>query len=91
MKLPPLPLDIPRVGETWEHYKGTCYVIKDVMVDSETLQVRIAYTDGVNPTWDRVLSGVNPITLKPCGWLDPLPDGRPRYTRVSGPETIDEV
>jgi hypothetical protein len=73
---------IPSPGETWEHYKGNCYLVKDITRDSETLRLRVSYTDG-DVVWSRVLTGISPVTGQPCGWNDPLPDGRPRYVRVS--------
>lgn len=75
-------IQLPRVGESWRHYKGSLYTIREIAADSETLQLRVVYTDG-KLTWDRVMSGISPLTGKPCGWADPLPDGAPRYTRVS--------
>lgn len=75
----------PEILSRWQHYKGTVYTVLKITVDSETLQLRVVYVDATKldgPEWDRVLSGRNPETGKPCGWFDPLPDGTPRYRKI---------
>ena len=75
-------MDLPIPGETYEHFKGKVYRVEKITTDAETLEQRVVYTDG-DITWDRVVSGVSPITGNMCGWCDPRPNGEPRYVKVS--------
>jgi hypothetical protein len=72
----------PTPGTKYRHYKGDCYTVLAITTDTETHQPRVIYGSG-GKIWDRVLNGTSPLTGKPCGWNDPLPDGTPRFTPVN--------
>lgn len=72
-------LRTPR-GSVWRHYKGGCYKVLGVGVDSETKQLRVSYrrchVSGKNandPTeWHRPVES----------WHSDNEDGKPRFTRI---------
>lgn len=76
----------PIPTKRYRHYKGDEYLVLHIATDSETMQERVIYTDG-EKTWDRLMSGTNPDTGKPCGWIDPTETGVQRYFPVLPEDT----
>lgn len=68
--IPKPPNDIPQVGEVYQHYKGTLYLVVGIELDEASLKWRILYTpytDGMCPAsfWS---SGIIPWGRSFDGW-----------------------
>lgn len=69
---PVIPADAPAPGP-YIHYKGGYYTVVGVASHSETLEALVVYRDKGGRLW------VRPASM----WSQPMPDGRPRFERVT--------
>lgn len=75
---------LPSPGQQYRHYKGAHYEVTDVTMETETGRLMVQYRDlRTRNGFSRWMqNATNPETGEPSGWLDPLPDGRTRFTLV---------
>lgn len=74
-------------GTCYKHYKGGVYIVLDVLVDTNTSELRVSYlSDEHNYRWSRPLSEwmdmVDPATGKVVEQPTMGMEGSPRYVRL---------
>ena len=75
----------------WKHYKGGEYEVTGLRRHSENPKVMLVdYVNSSGEQWSRPLRTPPwDKDKKPYGWLDPLPDGTPRFSKVPPPPVED--
>ncbi len=71
-----------RVGQTWRHYKGTLYKVEDLLVDCDTNEIILAYTNA-DPWEASTIKFARPLSE----WLEEVEPGIQRFCRVR-PHTL---
>lgn len=66
-----------RVGQTWRHYKGTLYRVEDLLVDCDTNEIILAYTNA-DPWEASTIKFARPLSE----WLEEVEPGIQRFCRV---------
>lgn len=69
-------------GSVWKHYKGGTYVIRGHGINTETVEVMVAYQRLAGPGYDAV-GEANLFWYRPAKeWLDQIEPGYSRFTRL---------